>query len=301
MRLLSFVLNRARETIKKHGKLVLMDPRVRLAIVAEALEDMDIVTDQHLKAKRDYVANALKHPEYIDVCDNILFLYQNYSVKKFASRDQLEEIFANSIKTFKLLFEDLSDQLDYKINEELVSQHNDIIEDIETRFITESEGDNRTYTKKERNKLYRAMEKGDIHFYIEFRDKIKVFPVVVDLLLDTFTLEYSWTIDDDIIKHNLTIWDTFKSSHSKSRKLEYTFYEKIDFIKIIRYDRLRMFILAEYARTLNIEHKAFRKFMQHILYANLVGSKNSPKDLDLDKIGIGKRIFLMETTKLVVG
>ena len=300
MRLVSFVLNRARETIKKHGKLVLMDPRVRLAIVAEALGDMDIVTGQHLKSKSDYSDNAVKHPEYIDVCDNILFLYQNHSIKKFASRDQLEEIFTNSIKMFKLLFEDLSDQLDYKTNEELVSQHNNIIEDIETRFITESEGDNRTYTKRERNKLYRAMEKGAIHFYIEDRDKIKVFPVVVDLLLDTFTLEYSWTIDDDIIKHNLAKWDTFKSSHSKSRKLEYKFYEKIDFIKVVHYDRLRMFILAEYARTLNIERKEFRKFMQHMLYGNLLGSKNSPKDLDLEKIGIGKRIFLMENTKLII-
>ncbi len=300
MRLVSFALNRARETIKKHGKLVLMAPTVRLAIVAEALGDMDIVTDQHLKSQSDYLDNAVKHPEYVDVCDRILFLYQNHSIKKFASRDQLEEIFTNSIKMFKLLFEDLSDQLDYKTNEELVSQHNNIIKDIETRFITESEGDNRTYTKRERNKLYRAMQKGAIHFYIEDRNKIKVFPVVVDLLLDTFTLEYSWTIDNDIIKHNLAKWDTFKSSHSKSRKLEYKFYEKIDFIKVVQYDRLRMFILAEYARTLNIERKEFRKFMQHILYGNLLGSKNSPKDLDLEKIGIGKRIFLMENIKLII-
>ncbi len=300
MRLVSFALNRARETIKKHGKLVLMAPTVRLAIVAEALGDMDIVTDQHLKSQSDYLDNAVKHPEYVDVCDRILFLYQNHSIKKFASRDQLEEIFTNSIKMFKLLFEDLSDQLDYKTNEELVSQHNNIIKDIETRFITESEGDNRTYTKRERNKLYRAMQKGAIHFYIEDRNKIKVFPVVVDLLLDTFTLEYSWTIDNDIIKHNLAKWDTFKSSHSKSRKLEYKFYEKIDFIKVVQYDRLRMFILAEYARTLNIERKEFRKFMQHMLYGNLLGSKNSPKDLDLEKIGIGKRIFLMENIKLII-
>ena len=145
------------------------------------------------------------------------------------------------------------------------------------------------------------MEKGEIHFYLEYPDKIKVFPVVVDLLLDTFTLEYSWAIDDDIIKHILPIWYTFKRSHLKSKKLEYTFYEKIDFIKAVRYDRLRMFILAEYARTLNIERKAFRKFMQHILYANLLGSKNTPAALDLEKIGIGQRIFLMENTKLVVG
>jgi hypothetical protein len=75
----------------------------------------------------------------------------------------------------------------------------------------------------------------------------------------------------------------------------------MEFIEIMKYNKMRGFLLAEYSRILNADEKKLRTCMQHILYYDINEHKQSIP-LGFDKIDkIPPRPFLLERTKTILG
>lgn len=296
MMLESFVLYIARDMIVKQGKSVLEDEEKFYGIIVQAFIEMDRVQNKPIKSNKEYVQMTINSSKFNYMQQKLLFLYDNLDQKKFDTRFDLEEkkrIMKNSIAIFEIFFQDLKQNYDYqkfsddnkesKIGDYIIYYLNLKIEN-----------------KKELIKILHSMENIQMNFIINYNGQ-NIYPIITDLLIDIVAAEYQWSIDKNLNQKIIEEWGEAKEAYKERKKFGFIDFTKIELIEKIKYHNLRPFILAEYARILNIEKKELRKFMQHILYHDVGNHKNTPK-LEFDIINdISRRPFLLEKTKFVIG
>jgi len=292
----SFVLYIARDMIVKQSKSVLEDEEKFYGIIVRAFIEMDRVQNKPIKSNEEYVRITMNSPQFNDMQQKLLFLYDNLGQKKFDIELSLEEkrrIMKNSIAIFEIFFQDLKQNYDYqkfrddndekKIGDYIIYYLKLKIED-----------------KKELIKILHSMENIQMNFIINYNGQ-NIYPIITDLLIDIVASEYQWSIDKNLNQKIIEEWEEAKEAYKERNKFGFIDFKKMELIEKIKYNNLRAFILAEYARTLNIEKKELRKFMQHILYYDVGNHKNTPK-LEFDIIDkILRRPFLLEKTKCVIG
>lgn len=296
MMLESFVLYVARDRVEKHGKSFLLKPEGILDIFAEACKQIYVVQGKEIKKPEEYIQWVMNDSLFKEIGPEILFLHNNLGVKQYDNQYSLEEkrkIMQNSIRVFKIFFEDFKKSFDYKKfqddNDEKKTA-NYIVENLKIKLEDDYELE----------KILKSMENIGMNFIINFK-KQNIYPIVSDLLIDILATEYAWDVDKDLIKAIITKWSEAKEANKERGFFDFMQYTKMELIEKVKYNNLRAYLLAEYARTLDIEKKELRKFMQHILYYIVENHNNTPtlKFNIIDEIP--QRPFLLEKTKFVIG
>lgn len=296
MMLESFVLYVARDRVEKYGKSFLLKPEGILDIFAEACKQIYIIQGKEVKKPEEYIQWIVNDSSFKEIGVEILFLHNNLGIKQYDNQYSLEEkrkIIQNSIKVFQTYFQDFKINFDYKkfqdANDEKKTA-NYIIENLITKI-----EDNDDFVK-----ILNSMENIGMNFIINFKGQ-NIYPIIADLLIDIVAIEYAWDVDKDLIKTIITKWNEAKEAYKERGSFSFELYTKMELIEKVKYNNLRAYLLSEYARSLDIEKKELRKFMQHILYYIVDNHKNTPK-LEFDIIDeIPKRPFLLEKTKFVIG
>ena len=129
----------------------------------------------------------------------------------------------------------------------------------------------------------------------------KIYHFIQALLEDIIAIEYSLHTDKTLIKSIITVWKEAVEAQNKSDFFTHTAFTKMELIEIVKYNRIRSFLLAEYSRVLDVDEKKLRTCMLSILYYDVSEHKQSIP-LGFDKIDkVEPRPFLLERTKAILG
>lgn len=297
MMLESFVLYIARDEAKRHGKNILLSEETFFGIVPRAYQEIDKLYNHQIKSNEDYVRMALESPEITEkMLHKVKYLWENLGVKKNDNNYPLKvkkQIMENSIEVFDIFFKDLKENYNYKKFQDENDEKYDgnyIVENLRIKMQDESE----------LNRILKSLENIDMNFTIDYENK-KIYPIVVDILTDIVSMEYEWQISKELIQSIHQKWDEALEAQRERNFFSFTAFEKMKLIKTVKYDSLRVFFLAEYSRTLNVEKKKLRTFIQHIFYYIIGNHKYTPK-LEFNLIDdIPARPFILEKTKMVIG
>jgi len=257
----------------------------------------------------------VKFPSLIgDISNEIRFLYENFGIKRYDSdftQERYKEILQNTINMFKQEFEILKDLEEYDEYEKYlknnIEKHSgkktttgkSKYENLSINFIIESL-ERKVNNDKELNAILNSMKKLEVNFYIT-RNGLTIYPIILDLLIDTASIDFQFYLDRDIIQKNIEVWKQAKKAHiDRGFYTQNTFY-RIDLIEQVSYRHSRSYLLHEYSQALEKEDKHVRKLFQNILYNTSENSKNSPQLPPDDFSDIKPRRFLLENTKMVLG
>lgn len=249
-----------------------------------------------------------------EVQPSIDYLYKNFGVKNYDSGysyKQQKEILQNTIEIFKTKFAILKDLDEYDEYEQYlkdnIEKHSgkksttgkSKYENLSIDFIIESL-ERKINDHNELNAILDSMQNLDINFYIVL-DNMTIYPIILDLLIDTASIDFLFYLDKDIVKKNIEVWNEAKKAHLSRGFYTKNTFHKIDLIEQVTYRRSRSYLLHEYSKELQKENKMVRKLFQSVLYNTLENSKYSPQLPPEIFSDIEHRRFLLEITKIVLG
>jgi hypothetical protein len=246
--------------------------------------------------------------------NKIEYLYENLtSGKKFDTELELvekKEMIKNSISLFNIFFQDLQDNYDYQ----------KLVDEIEDRIL-KAEKEGKKSKESDRNKIGNIiienletkieiddelrmitdnMKDIGINFFIEYNN-LKIYPIIVDLLIDTVAVEFAMFKNKKLIAKIHQEWDEAVLAQEEENFFSHAAFTKMELLKKITHNNIRRYLLSEYERVLKVDKIKLRMFTQHILYYIQSNHKNTPL-LKFDIINeIETRPFLLEKTKIVIG
>jgi hypothetical protein len=283
----------ARHIIDEGCKDTLFNQDAVIKILAESLKDLDKLNGIRPFSKIEYSEMASQHKELNFIGNQIYFLsktYKNIKTDKGISEVEKIDILRKSVVLFEDLFEDLCQQDTYLNNEDLSNAHAQIIIDLKNKFKIKGDG----------TKILNLLEASNCNFLLIFDNNTKVYPVIVDLLYDTFTLEYNCSIKNknvDFLKSKEQFPLTQKE-YEEEGAYSSKYYAKIEFRHQVHTKKVRQYILHEFARALKCDIKKLKKLYKELLYYNPDVHPNALKaPIDISKIA--PRQFLMPTVKMI--
>lgn len=126
-----------------------------------------------------------------------------------------------------------------------------------------------------------------------------LYPVISDLIFDTFNLDFYFEKDSEFIAGMCSKISYVKTyQHENILKLPNILYSKTIFIEAVKKYNIRPYILHEYTRTLNCDINLMRNLYLEILYYNTQGSNALKTKLDMTKLY--PREFIMCLTKIII-
>ena len=309
----SYVLYIARDMVDKEGKKVLQKEEIPYGIIAQALIKMDSTQGKPMKSYIDYLHEVRNHPDLDYMLNKIEYLYENLkSEKKFDTElnfIQKREIIKNSISLFNIFFQDLKDNYNYQ----------KLIDEIEDGIL-KAEKSGKKSKESDRNRIgniiienlevkievdddlgviIKSMEDIGMNFFLDYNN-INIYPIVVDLLIDTVAVEFAMFKNKKLIAKIHQEWDEAVLAQKEENFFSHAAFTKMELLKKITHNNIRRYLLSEYERVLKVDKFKLRKFTQHILYFIQSDHKNTPAlEYDIDEIET--RPFLLEKTKIVIG
>ena len=272
----------------------------------------DIYTDS-LADNMSYI--TVKFPTLLgDIDHDIKFLSENFGIKRYDfdfSPEKHKEIFQNTINIFKQEFNILKDLEEYdeyeKYLQDNIEKHSgkksttgkSKYQNISIDFIIETL-ERKMSNEKELSAILSSMQKLDVNFYIT-RDNLDIYPVILDLLIDTASIDFQFYLDREIIQKNIEVWKQAKKAHLQRGFYTQNTFHRIDLIEQVKYPRSRIYLLHEYIEGLQKEDSKVQKLFQTVLYNTSENSKKSPQLPADNFIDIKPRRFLLENTKMVLG
>ncbi|WP_415406922.1 hypothetical protein ACLHDG_14340 [Sulfurovum sp. CS9] len=313
MMLESFVIYIARDMVEKHGKHILLSENFPYGIIAQALIKMDSSQGKPVKSYMEYLNKVNTHPDLTYMLNKIKYLHENLNIKRFDTELSLVQkrgIIKNSISLFNTFLKDLKDNYGYQ----------KLIDEIEEGILKAKEEGKRS-KESDRNKIgnyilenleakiaidddletiSKSMESIDMNFFIEYNN-LKVYPIVVDLLIDTVAIEFAMFKNKKLVAKIHQAWDEAVLAQEEENFFSHAAFTKMELLKKITQNNIRRYLLSEYERVLIVDKSKLRTFTQHILYYIQADHKNTPL-LEFDIINeIETRPFLLEKTKIVIG
>lgn len=269
----------------------------------------DIYTDS-LADNMSYI--IVKFPSLLgDIDNDIKFLHENFGVKKFDYVGEQKTILKNTIEIFKKEFEILKDIDEYneyeKYLQDNIEQHSgkksttgkSKYENISIDFIIGAL-ERKINNEKELNAILNSMKDLEVNFYTT-RDSLTIYPIILDLLIDTASIDFQFYLDREVIQKNIEVWNQAKKAHLDRGFYTQNTFHRIDLIEQVNYKRPRIYLLHEYIKGLQKEDSKVQKLFQSVLYNTSENSKKSPQ-LPTDSFtAIKPRRFLLENTKMVLG
>ncbi len=229
----------------------------------------------------------------------------------YKNHDEKKQILKNTIMAFKKEFQLLKDDVGYDEYEKFIQKNIESrssqkattgkskFEHLSIDFILGSI-EIKINDEKECQSLLNSLVSIDANFYIKYNDMC-IYPIILDLLVDTATIDYQFYLDKELIQSIIKEW----KNANKAQKLRAFFsklqFNKAEWIEQITYSLSRSYLLHEYIKTLEQDSKKIQNFFQNILYNNKENSKNSPKIPPEHFNKIAPRRFFLENTKMVLG
>jgi len=283
----------ARYIIDEGNKDALYNKNIIIEVLAESLKDLDKLNCIPKLSKEEYLKIASQHKELSFIESQIYFLsktYKNIKMDKSISEIEKIDILRKSVDLFEDLFDDLCQQDTYLDNEDLSNTHAQIIIDLKDKLKVKDEATN----------ILNLLEASSCNFLLIFDDNTKVYPVITDLLYDTFTLDYDYSIKNknvDFLKAKEQFPITQKE-YEEEGAYSSKHYAKIEFRHQVHIKKVRQFILHEFARALKCDMKKLKKLYKELLYYNPAVHSNALRTpIDISKIA--PRQFLMPTIKMI--
>jgi hypothetical protein len=292
----AFALYVARDRAKKYGKEYLSNTEGVLEIIAEACKQIDIVFEKQIWEPSEYIRVLQNELSFYEIYLEVMNLGENlgtYVYDTDLTYEEKRKIIMNSLVCFDFFYQDFIKNYNYEKfkNEENELKH---LDKVYESLLTKLE------ETKEVEKLCQSIEKIKMNFIITY-DTLNIYPIIVDLLTDILMIEYESNVDKKLNQSIIEKWADTQNSQEERDTLRHYHFTKLEFLELVKFNRLRTYLLAEYARTLQVDKKELRKFMQNILYYDTKNHKNTPS-LDFDIIDkIPRRPFLLEKTKMVIG
>lgn len=243
------------------------------------------------------------------------FVFDNFNKKVFDTnytQDEKKQILSNTLNVAENLFGVYKDEAEYGeytkylLNEEKSGQSNDN----KTTKKSKSQHRQLSYVidsirskindKKQFNIMLQSMVDISSNYILNCKEKT-IYPIVLDLLLDTFSLEYQYYIDKEIKQKNIETWKNIKKAQKIRNIFSDKLYSSLSFIEQVKYTGLRSYILHRYITVTGQDSKKMQKFFQQILYTTSENSKNSPKIEDGKFENVEPIRFMMNYSKIVLG
>jgi len=274
-----------KDTLQREYKII--------EIVAKSLKSLDKLNDIRLFSKQEYLEKASQHKELSFIKNQIDFLcttYKNIHTDKDLSREEKVEILRHSVDCFENLFDDLCQQDTYMNNEDLSNGHAQIIIDLK----------NKLKAKDGAIQIINLLEISNCNFLLIFDENTKIYPVITDLLYDTFTMDYNFSKNNkniDFLKSKNQFYIT-KKEYEEQGVYSSKYYAKIEFRHQIHTKKVRLFILHEFARALKCDIKILKNIYRELLYYDSAIHPNAlNSSMDISKIA--PRQFLMPMVKMI--
>ncbi len=275
------------------------------AIISDVLMSHDVefetksFREMGMDVDSEYYVEEAEDSKYEYLRNLITIVCNNNGVKEYDtnfSTEKKKQIFINSINNHKERFLAILNKEDYetlnhpKIKSTLLSEHHrDILHYLEDK----------TSDEKKMRKILDLIEKTNNNFIFKDENDRLIYPVISDLIFDTFNLDYYSKNDSDFIANLRIDFSATKKYQQKGlQKLPKVLYDKATFIENIKEYKSRNYILKEYARTLNCDIDLFKKLYLEILYYNTQGSRALRSKLDITDIY--PREFILCLTKIII-
>jgi hypothetical protein len=283
-------------------KEIINAPPLQNIIIADVLASYDMAhqTKTAREIERDiseqYYVNQAKLDRHNDLRHLVVEICQNHGVKSYLPESFADKgsILFNSVQDAEKRFEETSQKEDYKSlsyanGEKLSEKHQFILHYLKEKL----------KNVKKIEKFSSLLETTKNNFILHDENGKAYYPVVSDLIFDTFNLDYYFKKDADFTKalcDNIGATKAFQKNNVS--RLPRRLYSKVVFIEQVKKYNARTYILKEYARTLKWNEDDFRKFYLEILYYNVdEGKRALLSELNIDKIF--PRCFLLNKTKII--
>ena len=284
----------ARKIINEGHILILSENKaVTKKIIALALKRCDMINNVRKYENDEYNNQAKNHPDFLQIHSLIQLLCKTYKRKVTDKNLNLEkkiELFNNSIQLAEGLCEDMRNQPNYIACKKLKKVHDTMFENCYSKSMV----------LEDIEFIFYLLEQTNTNFIIQLDDGSTFYPLITDFLVDTFTLEYSFELNKDLVDIIKPKFDSFSIKIDILETSGYIFYSKVDFIKQIGRKKINLFILHEYARSFNCDLSTMRELYKELLYLN---AKDHPTALTSKKFNIKdvrRREFILTQSKFVL-
>ena len=283
----------ARYIIDNGDKDTLYNHDTIIKILADSLKGIDKLNGIHPFSNSKYLETASQHKELKFIKNQIYFLcqtYKNIQTDKGLETEEKISILKKSIDLHENLFDDLGMQDAYLNNEALSNAHAQIIIDLK----------NKLKARDGATKIINSLEASNTNFLLILDDNTKVYPIITDLLYDTFTLDYNFSIKNknvDFLKSKNQFPLTQKE-YEEQGAYSSKHYACIEFKHQVPTKKIRIFILHEFSRALKCDIKILKALYRELLYYYPQKHPNAFKST-INILEIVPRQFLMPTVKMI--
>lgn len=249
-----------------------------------------------------------------EMLKNIKFFYNNFGKKKYdtnMSNNEKKQILQNTMTAFSKEFQLLKDEIDYDEYEKFIQNNIESrsakkattgkskFEHLSIDFILASM-ERKISDENELKLVLSSLVSIDANFYIKY-ENINIYPVILDLLVDTVSVDYQFYLDKELIQSIIREWKNAKTAQNLRTFFSNLQFFKMEWVEQITYPRSRSYLLHEYINILEQDPKKVQNFFQNILYNTKENSKHTPRlpPKHFDKI-VPRRFFL-QNTKMVLG
>jgi len=281
------------------------------------LFEKSIVEDTSEKIQNTFLSQISMHKD--SAFSRIEFFYNNLNVHKYDDTFSIEYkkvILENSIMAFEDYFKLSWDNKGYKgykkYQDELGaeeskskkywSSYDSILGGLKNNINYKNESIG-IYDETVRKSILSSLEEIGMNFCIEYKEGIKIYPLVVDMLNNLLMIEYYFHYKKSRTKPLTSekVWPDIVEEYKEGDKSYTTlFFSQLERVQAIGSRNIRPYFLAEYARTLNVDRKDLRKLMQNIFYPIPENHRTSFGDgFIIDEIKPAP--FFLEHTKMVIG
>jgi len=289
----SFLLEESRELARKQGKDALLNFSNLIDICAISIMKIEKINNIKLDTPERYLQKVFSTKiEYFQEIESLYYSLgeKNYDTHFSFSKKQATMI--NSINLFIQFLQEFKEDTQYVYfwKKERQSDGDMLLENIQVKIEEE----------KELKKILKSMSNINMNMTLVV-DGQTIYPIIFDIMKDTISIEYTLGIDKELIQSIITEWKLAEKAQKERKFFTNLSFSRIEVFQQIKYHRIRKYILSEYARTLQVDKKKLRTFIQHILYFDVTNHKGTP-GLEFDTIKeIKKRPFILEKTKMIIG
>lgn len=265
----------------------------KIIILAQAMKYWDKMQKKTLLSNEEYLIQSKKHEELQLVQASIDFLIRTYNkvlhTDDGMSDEQKVEILQKSFEHFTLIFEDISERKEYIEQTAIKLEHESILRELSGKIETHDLA----------MLIVNKLKNSNTNFLLVFDDGVAIYPVIVDLLYDTFMHEYLYAKNGPAISalkpEEKFIW--VKNNHKNTMNI--TFSAIVEFGYLVRPNQVRTYILHDFKRALNCDLNSLRN-----LYVELIHFEGSQHSSSVQKkfpqiANIAPREFAMHTIKRV--
>ncbi len=283
----------ARTVINDGHRDALLNRIVIVRILSMALERLDELSGERLLSDEEYMYKATNHEFLESVIGQMDLLYKSYGslvTDEDYSYEERLDILRTSVNIADNLLDGFRARKTYMENLKLKSKHDEILEDLKYKIDAIDLPE----------KILDLLEKSGNNFLLKLDDVKVIYPVVVDLLSDTFGMEYSYTEDKEVIDRLIEkkLYPHTVELQKLKKSFSMKFYSKLEFRSLVRADRVRIYILHEYSRALKCDVSILRRLYMELLYYDPNNHPNAMR-AKMDLSATAPREYMMPFVKMV--